>query len=75
MSEMACLTQAAKTPSLFPGGVGKTTPETFPQLFEDVTTRVFDRLPDETWFYPGHGQDSTLGAERPQLAEWRTRGW
>jgi glyoxylase-like metal-dependent hydrolase (beta-lactamase superfamily II) len=61
--------------SLFPGGVGKTTSETFPQLIDDVVTRVFDRLPDETWFYPGHGNDSTLGAERPHLAEWRERGW
>jgi hypothetical protein len=32
-------------------------------------------LPDDTWFYPGHGGDSTLGAERPHLAEWRERGW
>lgn len=61
--------------SLFPGGVGKTTPETFPQLIDDVATRVFDRLPDETWFYPGHGNDSTLGVERPHLEEWRARGW
>jgi glyoxylase-like metal-dependent hydrolase (beta-lactamase superfamily II) len=61
--------------SLFPGGVGKTTSETFPQLIDDVVTRLFDRLPDETWFYPGHGNDSTLGAERPHLAEWRERGW
>ena len=61
--------------SLFPGGVGKTTADTFPQLFDDVTSRVFDRLPDETWFYPGHGKDSTLGAERPLLSEWRSRGW
>jgi len=61
--------------SLFPGGVGKTTAETFPQLVEDVTSRLFDRLPDETWFYPGHGKDSTLGNERPHLDEWRTRGW
>jgi glyoxylase-like metal-dependent hydrolase (beta-lactamase superfamily II) len=62
--------------SLFPGGVGKTwSPEDFTSLIDDVTTRVFDRLPDETWFYPGHGDDSTLGAERPHLAEWRSRGW
>jgi glyoxylase-like metal-dependent hydrolase (beta-lactamase superfamily II) len=33
--------------------------------------RIFGRLPDETWIYPGHGKDSTLGAERPHLAEWR----
>ena len=37
--------------------------------------RVFGRLPDETWIYPGHGNDSTLGAERPHLEEWRARGW
>lgn len=61
--------------SLFPGGVGKTTPETFPQLIDDVQTRIFDALPDDTWFYPGHGDDSTLGAERPHVAEWRARGW
>ncbi|MGZ4499640.1 MAG: MBL fold metallo-hydrolase [Nocardioidaceae bacterium] len=61
---------------LFPGGVGKTwSPEDFASLIEDVSTKVFDRLPDETWIYPGHGDDSTLGAERPQLAEWRARGW
>jgi glyoxylase-like metal-dependent hydrolase (beta-lactamase superfamily II) len=62
--------------SLFPGGVGKTgSPEDFRSLVDDVSTKVFDRLPDETWFYPGHGDDSTLGAERPHLAEWRSRGW
>jgi glyoxylase-like metal-dependent hydrolase (beta-lactamase superfamily II) len=62
--------------SLFPGGVGKTTsPENFQSLIDDVEARIFDVLPDETWFYPGHGDDSTLGAERPHLAEWRERGW
>ena len=62
--------------SLFPGGVGKTwSAEDFRSLVHDVATKLFDRLPDETWFYPGHGNDSTLGAERPHLAEWRSRGW
>ena len=62
--------------SLFPGGVGRTgSPADFRQLVGDVEQRVFDELPDETWFYPGHGDDSTLGAERPHLAEWRERGW
>jgi glyoxylase-like metal-dependent hydrolase (beta-lactamase superfamily II) len=62
--------------SLFPGGVGKTTsPETFTSLLDDVSTRLFDVLPDETWVYPGHGFDTTLGAERPHLGEWRERGW
>ena len=63
--------------SLFPGGVGNTfgDGDAFETLIRDVETKIFDRLPDETWFYPGHGDDSTLGAERPHLAEWRARGW
>ncbi|MFI7422090.1 MBL fold metallo-hydrolase [Nonomuraea sp. NPDC049684] len=63
--------------SLFPGGVGNTgrDPERFERLYTDVTERVFDRLPDDTWVYPGHGKDTTLGAERPSLPEWKARGW
>ena len=62
--------------SLFPGGVGKTwSPEDFTSLLGEVTEKVFDRLPDETWFYPGHGNDGRLGDDRPHLAEWRARGW
>ncbi|GAB3300482.1 MBL fold metallo-hydrolase [Epidermidibacterium keratini] len=62
--------------SLFPGGVGKTWSEDdFRQLLSDVTERIFDRLPDDTHVYPGHGDDTTLGAERPNLAEWGSRGW
>jgi glyoxylase-like metal-dependent hydrolase (beta-lactamase superfamily II) len=62
--------------SLYPGGVGKTaSPDAFASLIDDVESRVFATLPDETWFYPGHGHDSTLGAQRPHLAEWRQRGW
>jgi glyoxylase-like metal-dependent hydrolase (beta-lactamase superfamily II) len=56
--------------------VGRTTwPENFTSLINDVSSRIFDKLPDDTWFYPGHGDDSTLGAERPKLDEWHTRGW
>jgi glyoxylase-like metal-dependent hydrolase (beta-lactamase superfamily II) len=62
--------------SLFPGGVGKTWSDAdFLQLMSDVETRLFDELPDDTWVYPGHGNDTNLGRERPHLAEWRTRGW
>ena len=63
--------------SLFPGGVGNTQGDAdrFQQLIGDVSSRLFDQLPDETWFYPGHGNDSTLGVERPHLDEWRERGW
>ncbi|MEH1013255.1 MBL fold metallo-hydrolase [Micromonospora sp. CPCC 206060] len=62
--------------SLFPGGPGRTTtPEEFSQVMAHLEQKLFGRLPDETWFYPGHGRDSTIGAERPHLAEWRARGW
>jgi glyoxylase-like metal-dependent hydrolase (beta-lactamase superfamily II) len=61
---------------LFPGGVGKTSKHgDFTQLLDDVTSRVFDVYADSTVVYPGHGDDTTLGAERPSLAEWRERGW
>jgi glyoxylase-like metal-dependent hydrolase (beta-lactamase superfamily II) len=63
--------------SLFPGGVGNTEqdPERFARLLGEVTTKLFDRFPDSTWVYPGHGADTTLGTERPALPEWRARGW
>ena len=62
--------------SLFPGGPGRTTnPTDFKSLMDDLEAKVFGRLPDETWFYPGHGKDSTLGTERPAIPQWRARGW
>ena len=62
--------------SLFPGGVGKTWSEAdFAQLIDDVEQRIFDRFADDTHVYPGHGDDTTLGAERPHQQEWRERGW
>jgi hypothetical protein len=49
---------------LFPGGPGRTTtPETFNSLMTGLEKRVFGRLPDATWIYPVHGNDTTLGAE------------
>ena len=62
--------------SLFPGGPGKTwSAEDFESLMNDLEERVFGVLPDDTWVYPGHGDDTTLGRERPSLGEWRARGW
>jgi glyoxylase-like metal-dependent hydrolase (beta-lactamase superfamily II) len=62
--------------SLFPGGVGNTEKDEkrFTSLINDVETKLF-AFPDSTWVYPGHGSDTTLGTERPSLAEWRARGW
>ncbi len=62
--------------SLFPGGPGRTTnPTDFNSIMTDLETKIFARFPDETWFYPGHGKDSTLGQERSALPQWRARGW
>ncbi len=64
--------------TLFPGGVGATTHydyQSFPQLVDDVERRILDRHDDAAWVYPGHGDDTTVGAERPHLAQWRDRGW
>lgn len=63
--------------SLFPGGVGNTggDPQRFTQLFDDVAARLFDRFDDATRVFPGHGEPTTLGSERPSLPDWRERGW
>jgi glyoxylase-like metal-dependent hydrolase (beta-lactamase superfamily II) len=63
--------------SLFPGGAGNTEkdPERFTALMDDLESRIFGVYADSTWVYPGHGSDTTLGAERPSVPEWRTRGW
>ena len=62
--------------SLFPGGPGRTTtPEDFASLMDDLEAKIFGRFDDEAVVHPGHGDDTTLGVERPHLAEWRSRGW
>ena len=62
--------------SLFPGGVGKTHSEgDFVRLFNDVKQRLFDVYPDSAIVRPGHGEPTTLGAERPKLDEWWERRW
>jgi glyoxylase-like metal-dependent hydrolase (beta-lactamase superfamily II) len=63
--------------SLFPGGVGNTQNDAarFTSLLNDVSERLFEAYPDDTVVHPGHGDPTTLGAERPHLAEWRERGW
>ncbi|MDR2565680.1 MAG: MBL fold metallo-hydrolase [Bifidobacteriaceae bacterium] len=63
--------------SLFPGGVGNTDhdPTRFGQLMTDVVDRVFAVFDDATIVHPGHGDPTTLGAERPSLDEWWRRGW
>jgi glyoxylase-like metal-dependent hydrolase (beta-lactamase superfamily II) len=62
--------------TLFPGGPGNTKLEggNFPTIIESIDTRLFT-LPAETLVLPGHGRDTTIGAERPSLQEWVDRGW
>lgn len=62
--------------TLFPGGPGNTwgNEDAFAQITESIETKLFT-LPDDTFVYPGHGRDTTIGAERPHLQEWKDRGW
>ncbi len=62
--------------TLFPGGPGATRgdAEAFRQIIDSIESKLF-ALPDETVVYPGHGADTTIGRERPALAEWKARGW
>lgn len=62
--------------SLFPGGPGKTPSDAdFVQLMDDLESRVFAVYGDDTVVHPGHGDGTTIGAERPHLGQWRERGW
>jgi glyoxylase-like metal-dependent hydrolase (beta-lactamase superfamily II) len=62
--------------SLFPGGPGRTgNPRDFASLMDDLEAKIFGRFDDDAVVHPGHGDDTTLGVERPHLDEWRRRGW
>lgn len=61
--------------TLFPGGPGRTThPDEFAQIMDSLESRLF-ALDDGVAVLPGHGDDTTIGTERPHLTEWRERGW
>lgn len=62
--------------TLFPGGPGNTSYPggDFATIITSLDERLF-RLPANTIVLPGHGTDTTIGAERPHLAEWVARGW
>lgn len=63
--------------TLFPGGPGNTSLEggDFDAIIRSIDERLFGTLDADTLVLPGHGLDTTIGAERPQLDEWVTRGW
>lgn len=62
--------------TLFPGGPGATrfAYSSFETIIESIRTSLFT-LPDDTVVLPGHGAPTTIGSERPHLAEWIERGW
>jgi glyoxylase-like metal-dependent hydrolase (beta-lactamase superfamily II) len=63
--------------TLFPGGPGNTTFEggDFPTIMRSLEERLFAKVPDDHIVLPGHGDDTTIGTERPHLQEWADRGW
>ncbi len=62
--------------TLFPGGPGNTSfPDaSFETIIDSIEGRIFT-LPAETIVLPGHGLDTTVGAERPSIGDWVERGW
>jgi glyoxylase-like metal-dependent hydrolase (beta-lactamase superfamily II) len=63
--------------TLFPGGPGATTFEggDFDSIIESIDRRLFAALDSDTIVMPGHGDDTSIGAESPNLDEWVNRGW
>ena len=63
--------------TLFPGGPGATKFQggDFATIIRSIEERLFSRLPADTIVLPGHGDDTTIGAEQPHLQEWIDRGW
>ena len=63
--------------TLFPGGPGNTSLEggDFPTIIGSIERRLFAPFDASTVVLPGHGLDTTLGAESPHLQEWVDRGW
>jgi glyoxylase-like metal-dependent hydrolase (beta-lactamase superfamily II) len=62
--------------TLFPGGPGGTGFEggDFDEIIRSIDRRLLTLAPD-TLVLPGHGDDTTIGNERPHLDEWVDRGW
>ena len=63
--------------TLFPGGPGATSFEggDFPTIIRSIEDRLFTPLEPDVFVLPGHGDPTTIGAERPHLQEWIDRGW
>lgn len=62
--------------TLFPGGPGATRGDAaaFRTVMGSLRERLFTR-DDATLVCPGHGDGTSIGAERPSLDDWEARGW
>jgi hydroxyacylglutathione hydrolase len=61
--------------TLFRGGPGRTwSAVDFTQTMQTLRQVVFT-WPDETEFYPGHGEAGRIGEERPAFEAFSGRGW
>lgn len=63
--------------TLFPGGPGATSFDggDFPTIIRSIEDRLFSTLAADTLVLPGHGDDTTIGAESPHLQDWIDRGY
>jgi glyoxylase-like metal-dependent hydrolase (beta-lactamase superfamily II) len=63
--------------TLFPGGPGNTSfpGGDFDRIIQSIDGLLFSRLDPDVVVMPGHGDDTTIGNERPHLQEWIDRGW
>ena len=61
--------------TLFQGGPGATgrSYSSFDTIIDSIRERLLV-LPDETIVFTGHGDSTTIGAEKPHLQEWIDRG-
>lgn len=62
--------------TLFPGGAGATSgPTHFAEIMHSIEERFYKVLGDDVLVLPGHGDDTTIGTEKPHFDEWVARGW
>lgn len=62
--------------TLFPGGPGTCDfGGHFPTIIETLDQRMFSKFDPQTIVMPGHGDDTTIGTESPNLGAWADRGW
>jgi glyoxylase-like metal-dependent hydrolase (beta-lactamase superfamily II) len=63
--------------TLFPGGAGATKfpGGDFATIMHSIEDRFYRVLDDDCLVLPGHGNDTTIGTEKPHFDEWVARGW